>query len=101
MVVDLRDEIKRQEANVQALLRDIEEYEERIAKLKKEKVDIEEKCKAKIDKHERSFLRKEHGWKKREKELNDNIQNLIYNLNDPEKANGLPELRDFGSYSIW
>ena len=70
-------------------------------RLKKEKVEIEEKCKAKIDKHERSFLRKEHGWKKREKELNDNIQNLIYNLNDPEKANGLPELRDFDSYSIW
>merc|ERR1711904_549781 len=91
LVVDLRDEIKRQEANVQALLVDIEDYEQRIAKLKQEKIDIEEKCKAKIDKHERSFLRKEHGWKKREKELNANIENLIYNLNDPEKAKRLKE----------
>ena len=58
LVVDLRDEIKRQEANVQALLRDIEDYEERIAKLKKEKVEIEEKCNAKLDKHEQSWLKK-------------------------------------------
>merc|ERR1712025_1030134 len=31
------------------------------------------------------------GWKKREKELNANIENLIYNLNDPEKAKRLKE----------
>jgi len=91
LVKDLRETVEIKEKGIERLISDCNEYENRIKALLAEKETIQEKCEAKLSKHERSWLKKKHEWDKRAKELDLEIQKLVYNLNDPEKAKRMKE----------
>merc|ERR1719473_2550970 len=57
LVKDLRETVEIKEKGIERLISDCNEYENRIKVLLKEKEGIQEKCEAKLQKHERSWLK--------------------------------------------
>merc|ERR1711907_45568 len=57
LVKDLRETVEVKEKGIERLISDCNDYEERIKKLVEQKGEIAEKCEARLQKHERAWLK--------------------------------------------
>lgn len=91
---DLRETVSVKENGIQRLIKDTFEYENKIADLKKKHEETIEGYEEKLTRKERSWLKKAHGWEKKEKALRVDIEKALYLANDPDKIRKEKERRE-------
>jgi len=77
--------VKRKNEAIEQLKLDNDESWAEVEKYKKQRKELEEQWATKERITNRSWLKKQHGWEKKEKGLLDDYNKVLYALNDPAK----------------